>query len=164
MQLPHTVISNSEKLTHPNAHTHTHTVPLQSFFQNLSAFLPQCRLGFYAAMQIIFGTIWHLWVRTVGVSLRCKGWGFQSWEPSFGLSALYVLANTWPCPPARLHSIAVHKACLYMVIVIVSSILNEDPLALPPLFISRFIIYLWLDPSYIDMFSLTPRFWAQDIN
>ena len=50
------------------------------------------------------------------------------------------LANTWPCPPARQNSTAVHKACPYMVIV--GSILSEDALP-PPLFLSRYIIYLW---------------------
>ena len=35
-----------------------------------------------------------------------------------------VLANTWPCSPARLHSTAVHKSCPSMVIVV--SILHED--------------------------------------
>ena len=36
-----------------------------------------------------------------------------------------------PCPPARHHSAAVHKACPYMVII--GSILYEDALP-PPLF------------------------------
>ena len=48
--------------------------------------------------------------------------------------SMYVLANTWPCPPAQYHSTAVHKACPYMVILLVQwwrvgSILNEDALA-----------------------------------
>ena len=30
--------------------------------------------------------------------------------PCFGLTA-FVLANSWPCPPARHHSTAVHKTC-----------------------------------------------------
>ena len=36
--------------------------------------------------------------------------------PCFGLSACTILANTWPCPPARHHSAAEHKAFPYMVI------------------------------------------------
>ena len=36
--------------------------------------------------------------------------------PCFGLSACTILANTWPCPPARHHSAAEHKAYPYLVI------------------------------------------------
>ena len=56
----------------------------------------------------------------------------------FGLSALCtVLANTWPCQPARHHSTTGHKACPYMDMLPlrwlrVGSILNEDELAPPP--------------------------------
>ena len=58
-----------------------------------------------------------------------------------GLSALCtVLANTWPCQPARHHSTTVHKACPYMDMLPIrwlrdGSILNEDELA-SPLFLS----------------------------
>ena len=38
------------------------------------------------------------------------------------------------------HCTAVHKACSYMDIV--GSILNEDAMSPPPLFLSRYIIYL----------------------
>ena len=54
--------------------------------------------------------------------------------PYVGLSAL----STWPCPPARRFSTAVHKASPDMVIVV--SILSEDALpALPP-FLSMYCI------------------------
>ena len=46
-----------------------------------------------------------------------------------------ILANTWPCPPARHHSTAIHKACPY--IVLVGSILSED--ALPPFLILYYL-------------------------
>ena len=42
-------------------------------------------------------------------------WQLNLFLPCFGLSALYVLATTWPGPPARHHPTAVHKACPYMV-------------------------------------------------
>ena len=59
--------------------------------------------------------------------------------PCFGLSALYLLTNTWPCPPARHHSTAAHKALTYF-----NSWLSSQwrCVAPCPLFLSWFIIYL----------------------
>ena len=50
-----------------------------------------------------------------------------------------VLANTWPCPPARHHSTAAHKALTYF-----NSWLSSQwrCVAPCPLFLSWFIIYL----------------------
>ena len=60
-----------------------------------------------------------------------------------------VLANTWPCPPARHHSPAVQSAFPYMVILIVRrwricSTLTED--TLPPPFSYLGTIYLRVYP------------------
>ena len=63
----------------------------------------------------------------------------------FWALGVVVLANTWPCPPARHHSIAVHKACPYMVII--GSILKEN--ALPPSpFLSIYVYNLSMIPGY----------------
>ena len=81
-----------------------------------------------------------------------------------------VLANTWPCPPAKHRSPAVQSAFPYMVMLTVrqwrfGSILTED--ALPPsLFLSRYIIKLcklrkgrawkYCRPAWCEL----ARFWA----
>ena len=62
-----------------------------------------------------------------------------------------VLANTWPWQPALHHSTAVHKACPYMVIV--GSILIKTRPA-PPLFLSRYVIYLCVDVSKNALISI----------
>ena len=62
-------------------------------------------------------------------------------EPFAALFGALGIVQYLPTPdPVCHHSTDVHKACPYMVIVV--SILNEDAPA-PPLFLSRYIIYLW---------------------
>ena len=74
--------------------------------------------------------------------------------PCSGLSALYTCHYTWPCPPARHHFTAVHKACPNMVIV--GSILNEEALPPSPLFIStsRYLCYLFISAVSWNLIKL----------
>ena len=66
-----------------------------------------------------------------------------------------VLANTRPCPPARHHYTAVHKACFYMVMLPVrwwrfGSILNEDVLRHSSLSYLGMFFFLWLYSVHIE--------------
>ena len=52
-----------------------------------------------------------------------------------------LLANTLTCLSAWHHSTAVHKACPYMAQLFPFSTKTR---LLPPLFLSRYVIYLWV--------------------
>ena len=68
-----------------------------------------------------------------------------------------VLANTWPCPPVRHLSTALHKACPYMVIV--GSILRVDALP-PPLYLSRMLaIYDIITVGAVKLDASYNRYW-----